>query len=214
MGRIALLAVLVLLTGVAAVAYGGDQESGPDTAVPQLVKGDPKSLAVQLEALPPGFQVVGEESQSSNEYSVVYFHPEALVSGSDSGTNLLAVVVNLGIYEDAAEAGEQFKAQGSLDRDSITEDIREASEGAEPIAVEPYTVQVEGSDQVLAFGVEYAIGSTHLFEYRYRFIVGNALANMVITALASEAGEEPSTFPDQARTLAQEQSARLNNARN
>jgi len=209
--RIALLAVSALLLGMAAVVYGGGEELASDTAASLLVKGDPKDLVIQLEALPPGFEMLLDESQSPNEYSVVYFHPGALVSGGHSGANLL--VVNLGIYEDATAAGEQFTAQGSLDRDSIMEDIREASEGATPIAVQSCTVQVEGSDQVLAFGVEYAIGSTHLFEYRYRFIVGNALANMVITALASEAGEEPSAFPDQAQALVEEQAARLNNAR-
>jgi hypothetical protein len=211
--RIALLVMLALLLGMAAVVYGGGEESGPDTVVPQLVKGDPKDLVIRLEALPSGFQMVGEESESSNEYSVVYFNPEALVSGSNSVTNLLGVVVNLGIYEDATAAGEQFMVQGSLDRDSIMEDIREASEGVKPIAVQPYTVQVEKSDQVLAFSVEYTIGSTHLFEYRYRFIVGNALANVVITALASETGEEPSAFPEQAHALAEQQAARLNSAR-
>lgn len=207
------MAVLVLLTGVAAVVYGGGEEPASDALASLLVRGDPENLVIQLEALPSGFQMVGEDSQDPNEYSVVYFHPEALVSGTDSGTNLLAVVVNLGIYEDAAAAGGQFTAQGSLDRDSIMEDIREASEGAGPIAVEPYTVQVEGTDQVLAFAVEYAIGSTHLFEYRYRFIVANALANMLVTALASEAGDEPSAFPNQACALVEEQAARLNNAR-
>jgi len=211
--RIALLAVSALLLGMAAVVYGGGEEPASDTAGSLLVKGDPKDLVIQLEALPPGFQMVGNESQSPNEYSVVYFNPEPLVSGSDSGTNLLGVVVNLGIYEDTRAAAEQFTAQVSLDRDSIMEDIREASEGAEPIAVEPYTVQLEASDQALAFAVEYVLGSTHLFEYRYRFIVGNALANMVITALASEAGDEPSAFPDQAYALVKEQADRLNNAR-
>ncbi|MDH4268940.1 MAG: hypothetical protein OEV52_01350 [Dehalococcoidia bacterium] len=213
MSRIALLAVSALLVATVAVAGAGGGEPASDTGASLLVRGDPEDLVVQLEALPSGFQMVGEDSQSPNEYSVVYFHPEALVSGTDSGTNLLAVVVNLGIYEDAAAAGEQFTAQGSMDRDSIMEDIREASEGATPIAVQPYTVQVEGSDQVLAFGVEYAIGSTHLFEYRYRFIVGNALANVVITALASEGGDEPSALPDRARALVEEQAARLNSAR-
>jgi hypothetical protein len=209
--RIALLAVSALLLGMAAIVYGSGEEPASDTVASLLVKGDPKEIVIQLEALPSGFEILGEESQSPNEYSVVYFNPEALVSGSHSGANLL--VVNLGIYEDATAAGEQFTAQGGLDRDSIMEDIREASEEATPIAVQPYTVQVEGSDQVIAFGVEYAIGSAHLFEYRYRFIVGNALANMVITALASEAGEEPSAFPDQALALVEEQTARLNNAR-
>ena len=99
MSRIALLAVLALLVGVAAVVCGAGREPGPDTAGSLPVNGDPKDLVVQLEALPSGFQMVGEESQSPNEYSVVYFHPEALASGSHSGANLLAVVVNLGIYE-------------------------------------------------------------------------------------------------------------------
>ena len=211
MSRIALLAVSALLLGMAAVAYVGGEEPASDTTASLLVKGDPKELVIQLEALPPDFQMVGEESQSPNEYSVVYFHPGALVSGGHSGANLL--VVNLGIYGDATAAGEQFTAQGSLGRDSIMEDIREASEGATPIAVQPYTVQVEGSDKILAFSVEYAIGPIHLFEYRYRFIVGNALANMVITTLASEVGEEPSAFSDQALALVEEQAARLNNAR-
>jgi len=207
------LVVLALLVGMAAVAYGSGEEPSPDTAASLVVKGDPKDLVVQLEALPSGFQMIGNESQSRNEYSVVYFNLDVLVSGSDSATNLLAVVVNLGVYEDSTAAGEQFTAQGSLDRDSIVKDIKEASEEAEPISVQPCSAEVEGSDRILVFSVEYAIGSTHLFEYRYRFIVGNALANMVITALASEAGEEPSAFPDQARALAEEQAARLNNAR-
>lgn len=221
MNRIAVLAMLVLLIAIAAVACGGGEETGPEpsppptgpTAASLLVKGDPEDLVIQLEALPPGFQRVTGEYEEVNGYTVVYFCPETLFTEGHSETSLLGVVVNLNIYDDVTGAREQFHAQGNLDRDSIMNDIREASEDATPLDVQPYTVQLEGTDEVLAFRVQYAIGSIVMFEYRYRFIVGNALANVIITARALETGEEPSTFPDKAQAIVEEQIARLNSAR-
>ena len=63
------------------------------------------------------------------------------------------MIVNLRVCEDAIAAGKRFRDQGGLDRESIIRDIREASEIATPIDVQQHAVQLEGTDEVIAFRV-------------------------------------------------------------
>ena len=79
--------------------------------------------------------------------------------------------------------------------------------------MQPSLVRLQGTDRALCFRVEYAIESTHLVSYRYRFVVGNALANVIVTAHTAGPGQEPSAVRDRAQAIAQQQVARLIEAR-
>ena len=101
----------------------------------------------------------------------------------------------------------------SLSRDSIASSIAEASGEARLIDVQPYAVQLRGTDEVIGFRVQYAIGSTCVIDYRYRFVVDNALANVIVTARAAGTGEASATFREQARAIVEQQIAHLTEAR-
>lgn len=174
--------------------------------------GDPKDLVVQLEDLPAGFQQITGEYDGPNSYTVVYFSPESFVAELPSEAGLLAVVADLGIYDDAVAAREQFETQQGLDRESIANRLG-ASGDAILIDVQPYAVQLQGTDEVTAVRVHYEIGSTAVIDYRYGFIVGNAVANLFVTVRATEDGEGSPTFRDQAQAIAERQVTRLNEAR-
>lgn len=180
-----------------------------ETSVLRLVRGDPKALVLEVQDLPAGFQAVTEEYDGANQYTVAYFQPQALLAEDLSAVILLGVTVNLGIYGGAEAAAEQFQAQGGLDRESILSSIAEASPDATPIDVQPNLVRLPGTDQALSFRVEYAIESTHLVSYRYRFSVGNALANVIVTARTAGPGQEPSALRDRAQAIAEQQVVRL-----
>jgi len=221
LGMTIILALLALLFVIATAACNSSEllPTSPSPiptksmAASLTVKGDPQDIVLPLEALPAGFQKATGEYEGSNEYNVVYFRPEALTCKEGCGTNLMAIIVNLGIYQDAGAAREKGQAQGNLDRDSIMNSIREAYEEASPIDVQPYIVQLKDTDYVIAFHVEYTISSIVVTEYRYRIIINNALANVIVSARAARAGEDQSAFGELARTIVENQVARINRAR-
>jgi hypothetical protein len=139
--------------------------------------------------------------------------PQALTSQNSSEDTLLGVIANVGVYKDARTAGDQFKAQGGFDRESIVADITKASPNVTQIDVQSEAVQIKGTDQAIAFRVRYAIGPTRLLDYRYRLIVGNAVANVIVTAQTSATPGDPSAFRDQAQAIVERQVARLTGAR-
>ena len=156
--------------------------------------------------------MAGGEYQSPNEYGVVYLWPQALASQSPSGANLLSVVANVGIYSDSVAAVVQFKAQGRLDRESIERDIREAAGNATQVLVEPLSVELEGVDQVRAFRLGYGIGPISVTGYRYRFIVANSVANVIVTGRPSPDSQGSSTLRALADGIAKRQVSQLNEA--
>jgi len=174
------------------------------------IRGDPQDLVIQLEDLPAGFQQITGEYDGPNSYTTVYFSPESFVAEPHSEAGLLAVVTNLGIYENVAAAQEQFAAQEGLDRESIASSMLGTSGEATLIDVQPYDIQLEGTDDVRVLRVHYEIGSTALIDYRYGLIVGNAVANLFVTARALGDGGDSPTLRDQARAIVEQQVARLN----
>jgi hypothetical protein len=156
---------------------------------------------------------VTEHSESPNDYSVLYFRPAALTSDDPSRPGLLGVTVNLGIYDTATKARMQFASQGHLDVDSIAGTVVEASEDAKLIRVDSIDVELQGTDLVVAFRAHYSIGTTQLVDYRYRFLVDNALANVIVTARVTGTGQEPDEFRERALEIAERQIAYLNEAR-
>jgi hypothetical protein len=178
-----------------------------------LVRGDPKTLIIQSEQLPTNFAMAGGEPKGVNEYSQVYFNPQALVDPTKADPELLGVIANLTLLDTPAAAGKTFTDQGGLNVDSVINDIRAATPGAQPLGVEPYSAKISGTDRVLAFRVRYILNEAHVFEYRFRFRVANAVGNLIISALATAQGEEPAILLGQAQSIAELQAARLNSAR-
>jgi hypothetical protein len=178
-----------------------------------LVHGDPKTLIIQREELPANFTMAGGEPKGANEYGQVYFNPQALVDQSGAGPELLGVIANLTLLDTPAAAGKTFTDQGGLNVDSVINDIRAATPGAQPLGVEPYSAKINGTDRVSAFRVRYVLNEAHVFEYRFRFRVANAVGNVIISALATAQGGEPAALVGQAQSIAERQVARLNSAR-
>jgi len=83
-GTVFLLAMLLVALVATACGVGGTPESTPEptpTNTPQpLIDGDPKSFALTLDDLPPGFYLEGEEPESDS-YEVVFMNTEAVEGG-------------------------------------------------------------------------------------------------------------------------------------
>lgn len=179
----------------------------------RLVKGDPKSLVVQLDELPGEFTMVAGESKGAGEFAQVYFNPQAFLATNDASAGLLGVIVNLTLLDDLQAARARFVAQGGLDSNSVLQDVRSSTPGAVPREVAPYSVTVPGTDRVLAFRVHYVLQETEVYDYRVRIIVGNALVNLIISARATADGGQPANLERHARTIVDRQVARLTAAR-
>jgi hypothetical protein len=191
---------------------GLPQEPGKQ-AVVRLVRGDPKMLVVQNEDLPAGLGMAGGEHAGANRYSQIYFNPRALLSTGEDEPGLLGVIVNVALLDSAAAANREFSGQGGLDPTSVTEAITEATPDAIPLEVEAYAALVAGVDELLAFRVSYLLQETHIYEYRYRLLVANAVANLIISAPSTPDGLEPDSLRESALAIVKRQVARLNGAR-
>lgn len=177
-----------------------------------LVRGDPKSLVIPVEELPTSFSLSGGERQGANEYSHVYFNPEAIDVPGDSSDDLLGVIVNISVLEDASAAERRFQAQGGLAPESIQADIRASDPEAVPHGVSQLAVALQDTDDVRAFRVHYTLKGKSIFEYRYRMRTRNAVANLIISARGTEAGNEPPTLESRAKAIVEAQAKRLTNA--
>jgi len=217
--HIALAAGAVLLLGLAIVGYTYAPSrstihgsAGNPLNVDPLVRGDPKSLVIPEEDLPTSFSLSGGERQSPNEYSHVYFNPEAIDAPGDLSGDLLGVIVNLAALQDANTAERRFQAQGGLAPESIEADIRASDPEAVPHEVSQLAVALPGTDDVRAFRVHYTLKGKSIFEYRYRIRTRNAVVNLIISARATEAGNEPPTLESRAAAIVKAQAKRLNDA--
>ena len=188
-------------------------ESVAQTSVRQplarLVKGDLKSLVIQRDELPGEFSIVGGEPKGANEFAQVYFNPEALLATGAADPGLLGVIVDLMILEDGKSAQARFTTQGGLDPSAVLQDIRSSTPGAIPRRAEPYAVSLPNTDRILAFHVHYVLQGTDVYEYRFRIIVGNAIANLIISARALGDGSESASLEKHARLIVERQVARL-----
>jgi hypothetical protein len=180
---------------------------------PLAVRGDPQSLVVQPEDLPPGLELVGGQYDAPNDYTVVYFDAAALVAENPLRMTVLGVVANVVILDDAESAAEALASMGELDEDAIAAGIAGTSGEVRVYSVRAYADQIEGADVVEALRVHYAIGGVDVVAYHYRMVVDNALASLVITSRADSAGSDPPGFRDRAREVSARQIVRLVGAR-
>jgi hypothetical protein len=173
------------------------------------VQGDPKELIVQLEDLPLGFSLVTQEYDGPNKYAVVYLSPAAFAEDARPEAALMAVAANLTLHGDVAAAGEQYETEVGLDDKSIAKSMAGTSGDATLILVQPLPVQVMGTDRVKAVRVDYKIGSMVVVDYRYRFVVGNAVVNFIATARNAGEGPEAAALSEQVQAVVEQQVERL-----
>jgi hypothetical protein len=173
------------------------------------VRGDPKALGLQVDDLPAGFQQVTEEYDAPSHYAVVYFSPEAFTASGPMVAALTAVAASLDLHEDVQAADNQYQTQEGLDEESIASSMAGTSGGATLVDVRPYAVQLETADRAKAVRVDYTIGSAAVIDYRTRFVVGNAVVNVLATVRV--AGTEASKSPllEEVQSIVEQQAARL-----
>jgi len=146
-------------------------------------------------------------------YNVLFLRLQGLTAQDPSRVNLVSAIASVGIYDGLQAAQQQFEAQGGLDRESIEREIKESSTSVTGVVVAANSVSLAGIDRVVSFRTGYTAGPVTVLGYRYRFIVANAVANVVVVARVLPGAEEPRTFREVARDIAQRQVARLSNAR-
>ena len=153
--------------------------------------------------------MIGGEPKGANEFAQIYFNPEALLATGGADQGLLGVIANLTLLADGKSAQARFTEQGGLEPSTVLEDIRSAMPGVIPHRAEPYVVSLPDTDRALAFHVHYVLQGTDVYEYRFRIIVGNAIANLIISARALGDGSESASLEKHARLIVERQVARL-----
>src|SRR5207245_185601 len=116
-----------------------------------------KDLAINVGDLPAGFTTSKGEYQDPSTYSIVYLRLDAVTAPDPTGVNLLSVVAGLSVQNDPATAGQKFTSQGNLDANAVVNDIKTRSTTATNVSAKPISVQISGSDRVLAFRVAYTL---------------------------------------------------------
>lgn len=185
----------------------------PEVGAGLPVQGDPQDLVLRVDDLPPGFEPAGDESEGANIYSAIYLRAAAVTSEEASSASLLGVIINVGVYADTTNSQQQFQELSALSPETIIADLKQASPNVEAIDVEQIQVRAQGVDAATGYRVHYRVDPTRLFEYRYRVLVGNAVANLIVSARAGEEIDEPTTFRQQTLDILQKQIDRLNQAR-
>jgi hypothetical protein len=178
-----------------------------------LVQGDTKTLIVQAEDLPGSFKIAKGDYDPAGGYSAMFFRPEVLAASEMPGGGLMGVMAKLAVRSDVAAAEQDFVASGGLDVESIKASLTKAQPAGSPADVRKARLDVEGADGSAAFRVDYVLQGTRVIEYRYRMLVGNAVANLIIMARAGREGAEPTGFEAVAEKIAKAQVDRLTKAR-
>ena len=125
-----------------------------------------------------------------NSYSVIYVHPEAVANQGDFLGQIIAVIANLKAADDSLAVQRLFVDQGSLSAGAVVDNIVAAEADATDVRAEELAAKVANVDRQLVFRVTYTLRGDRLHEYRYRFIVGEVVANVIVTARALESGSE------------------------
>jgi len=181
-------------------------------AVGPHIQGNPRDLVLQPEDLPGRFAISKGDHGQVGEYSHVYFNPQALTDPSAAGQEILGVIVNLTLLQDSLAAHQRFTDQGGLDVNSVTSSIQAQQPQATPLQVQEYSIELPGTSRVLGFRLHYVAEGAHVYEYRCRFVLGNALCNLIISSGADQKEQEPEQFAQTARAIIDRQMMRLRSA--
>ena len=176
------------------------------------IREDPQRLTLIQTDLPDGFRRVDNTTLHSGHNAVLFMNPEAVKAGS--GQDVLGVVDEITIYEDDADARDAFENDLRTTEADIANDVAGAENvDGDSIRVAAYEPALDGADLQRAFKVSYQLGDQKIYEYRYQFMVSNAIANVIVTTRAQANGGESEDARAQADAIAQAQVNKLNDYR-
>ncbi len=176
------------------------------------VREDPQRLTLIQTDLPDGFRKLDNTTLHEGHNAVLFMNADAVSGKSDQ--NVLGVVDEITTYEDDADARDAFENDLLLTEQDIAKNIQESeSTGQGDIQVEAYHPDLTGADLLRAFKAHYKLGDTAVNEYRYQFMVSNAIGNVIVTVRAEKDGGESQSGREQADAIAQAQIDKLNNFR-
>ena len=215
--RNALLSILILVSATLAACgvpplTGATPAPTPITTPFAGVREDPQRLTLIQTDLPDGFRKLDNTTLHEGHNAVLFMNPDAVSGKSDQ--NVLGVVDEITTYEDDADARDAFENDLLLTAQDIANKIQE-SDSAAPgtIKVQTYHPELTGADLSRAFKASYKLGDTLVNEYRYQFMVSNAIGNVIVTVRADEDGGESASGREQADAIAQAQIDKLNQYR-
>ena len=176
------------------------------------VREDPQRLTLIQTDLPAGFRKLDNITMHEGHNAVLFMNEEA-VKGQGEQV-VLGVVDEITTYENDADARYAFENDLLLTEQDIAKKIQE-SDSATPdsINVQVYNPDLSGADLLRAFKASYKLGDTTVNEYRYQFLVSNAIGNVIVTVRADADGEESESGRAQADAIAQAQIDKLNDYR-
>ena len=176
------------------------------------IREDPQRLTLIQTDLPDGFRKLDNTTLHEGHNAVLFMNPDAVSGKSDQ--NVLGVVDEITTYEDDADARDAFENDLLLSEQDVAKNIQESestSEGA--IKVQAYHPELKDADLSRAFKASYKLGDTQVNEYRYQFMISNAIGNVIVTVRADDNGGESESGRAQADAIAQAQIDKLNDFR-
>jgi len=176
------------------------------------IREDPQRLTLIQTDLPDGFRRIDNTTLHAGHNAVLFMNPDA-VKG-EAGQEVLGVVDEITVYEFDADARDAFEEDLRTTETDIAKDVAASNDvDGENILVDRYDPDLVGADLLRAFKVRYQIGDQTVYEYRYQFMVSNAIANVIVTTRAQEDGGESEEARTQADAIAQAQLDKLNDYR-
>ena len=193
----------------ASAGEGGGRATGGPTR-PAAVAGSPTELIVQPDDLPLPFPLAQSDEPRPGNASALYFRPDVLMADTVPAGDLLGVMANLVLLPSPLAAADSF-ATAAAEPDDVERDLAGKADGA--VAVTPLgPAAVAGADKTSALRVAYRMQGVDVVEYRYRLLVANAVASLIVTGRAGDSGDEPAALAEQAATIAANQVRRLRSA--
>ncbi len=176
------------------------------------IREDPQRLTLIQTDLPDGFRRVDNTTLHAGHNAVLFMNPNAVKDQSADG--VLGVVDEITVYEFDADARDAFEQDLRVSEADIANDVaRSENVDGDSIQVTRYAPELTGADLLRAFKVSYQVGEQKVYEYRYQFMVSNAIGNVIVTTRAQEDGGESEEARSQADAIAQAQLDKLNDYR-
>ena len=208
-----ILIVILAACGVPPLSESSDPPAPTPITTPFAgIREDPQRLTLIQTDLPDGFRKLDNTTLHEGHNAVLFMNADAVSGKSDQA--VLGVVDEITTYENDADARDAFENDLLLSEQDIANKIQE-SESTAPgsIKVQAYHPDLNDADLLRAFKASYQLGETPVHEYRYQFMVSNAIGNVIVTVRAEEDGGESESGRAQADAIAQAQIDKLNNFR-
>jgi hypothetical protein len=208
-----ILLVILAACGVPPLRQSSDPPAPTPITTPFAgIREDPQRLTLIQTDLPDGFRKLDNTTLHEGHNAVLFMNADAVSGKSDQA--VLGVVDEITTYENDADARDAFENDLLLSEQDIANKIQE-SESTAPgsIKVQAYHPDLNDADLLRAFKASYQLGETPVHEYRYQFMVSNAIGNVIVTVRAEEDGGESESGRAQADAIAQAQIDKLNNFR-